>query len=135
MLNPHIKPMLKLSQTRQKKPDIDGLNPIPRKEHHLLDIALFQACESSGWPLGILHSTSHALRARGARTTQCLRRSARPGGGSHQHDVNGAAWSHSSIGCQGCHGSRGTPASLVTSATPTAGGLNPLEAQLAIALN
>ena len=65
VLNPHIKPMLKLSQTRLKKPDIDGLNPIPRKEHHLLDAAFFQACESSGWPLGILHSTSHVPRARG----------------------------------------------------------------------
>ena len=34
-------------------------------EHPLLDAALFQACERSGWPLGILHGTTHALRARG----------------------------------------------------------------------
>jgi len=63
MLNPHIKPTLTLSQTKQKKPGSD--DPIPMMEHHLLDIALFQACERSDWALGILHSTSLALRARG----------------------------------------------------------------------
>ena len=59
MLDPHINALMNVSQARPEKPGSDALNPIPRKEHHLLDAAFFQACESSGWPLGIWHSTSH----------------------------------------------------------------------------
>ena len=65
MLNPHNNAIMKLSQARPETPGSTCPNPIPRKEHHLLDAAFFQACESSGWPLGILHGTSHDLRARG----------------------------------------------------------------------